>query len=142
MHVGGGTSIPVRTENLNDHKMHTEYCYISEEAANIINKAKAEGRRIIAVGTTSVRVLESAQVNGQIKPGAFETDIFIKPGFKFQMVDMLITNFHLPKTTLFMLVCAFAGTQKMFDAYEYAINAKMRFFSYGDAMLLYNDSII
>lgn len=136
LHIGSGTFLPIRTENLNDHKMHSEHFHISEESANVINKAKTEGRRIIAVGTTSLRALESACIDGIIKAGNFETDLFVKPGFKFQVVDTLITNFHLPKSTLFVLVCAFAGKDKIFDAYNYAINEKMRFFSYGDAMLV------
>lgn len=137
LHVGAGTFLPVKTDDIDQHKMHSEYYHITEEAAHIINEAKSANRRIIAVGTTSLRVLESAEVNGQVTAGNFETAIFIRPGFKFQMVDMLITNFHLPKTTLYMLVCAFAGYQQMRDIYQYAIENKMRFFSYGDASLLY-----
>jgi S-adenosylmethionine:tRNA ribosyltransferase-isomerase len=137
LHVGAGTFLPVKTADINQHKMHSEYCHIDKIAADIINKAKSANRRIIAVGTTSLRVLESAYIAGQVTAGDFETAIFIRPGFKFQMVDMLITNFHLPKTTLYMLVCAFAGQQQMHNIYQYAIEQKMRFFSYGDASLLY-----
>lgn len=137
LHVGAGTFLPVRTEDIDQHKMHSEYYYIDDNTASIINNAKVAGRRIIAIGTTSLRVLESAAIDGKIKAGGFETSIFIRPGFKFQIVDMLITNFHLPKTTLFMLVCAFGGYKKITDIYRYAIEHKMRFFSYGDATLLY-----
>jgi len=137
LHVGAGTFMPVKTENINEHKMHTEYCSITPETAKIINKAKQEKRRIIVVGTTSLRTLESSYVNGNIRSGEFETDIFITPGFKFQIVDVLLTNFHFPKSTLFMLVCAFAGYKEMHELYKYAIKEKMRFFSYGDATLLY-----
>lgn len=137
LHVGAGTFMPVKTENINEHKMHTEYCSITPEAAAIINKAKQEKRRIIAVGTTSLRTLESSCINGNIQSGEFETNIFITPGFKFQIVDMLLTNFHFPKSTLFMLVCAFAGFKEMHELYKYAIKEQMRFFSYGDATLLY-----
>lgn len=136
LHVGAGTFMPVKSENIDEHKMHTEYCSITSETAEIINKARQEGRRIIAVGTTSLRTLESSCINNKLVAGAFETDIFIRPGFKFQMVDILLTNFHFPKSTLFMLVCAFAGFEEMHKLYKYAIKEKMRFFSYGDATLL------
>ncbi|HJD58186.1 MAG TPA: tRNA preQ1(34) S-adenosylmethionine ribosyltransferase-isomerase QueA [Rickettsia endosymbiont of Ceroptres masudai] len=137
LHVGAGTFLPVKTENIHEHKMHTEYCSITPETAEIINKAKQERRRIIVVGTTTLRTLESACNNGVVKSGSFETDIFITPGFKFQTADMLLTNFHFPKSTLFMLICAFAGFKEMHELYKYAIKEKMRFFSYGDATLLY-----
>jgi len=137
LHVGAGTFLPVKTENIRDHKMHSEYSYISPLVAEIINKAKSEGRRIISVGTTALRSLESFSRNGKLYHGAKETDIFITPGYKFQIVDSLITNFHLPKSTLFMLVCAFSGMEEMKNLYKYAIDNKMRFFSYGDAMLLH-----
>ncbi|MGX6960980.1 MAG: tRNA preQ1(34) S-adenosylmethionine ribosyltransferase-isomerase QueA [Rickettsia endosymbiont of Pentastiridius leporinus] len=137
LHVGAGTFLPVKTENINEHKMHTEYCSITPEAAQAINKAKQERRRIISVGTTSLRTLESSCGDGKIKAGEFETDIFITPGFKFQIVDVLLTNFHFPKSTLFMLVCAFAGFKEMHKLYEYSIKERMHFFSYGDATLLY-----
>ena len=136
LHVSAGTFLPVKTENIHEHKMHTEYCSITPETAEIINKAKQEGRRIIAVGTTTLRTLESSCDNGTVKAGNFETDIFITPGFKFQTADMLFTNFHFPKSTLFMLICAFAGFKEMHELYKYAIKEAMRFFSYGDATLL------
>ena len=137
LHVGAGTFLPVKTEYIEDHKMHSEFYTISKDAAKVINLAKLEDRRVIAVGTTTLRTLESnALLSGNIKSGEFETDIFIKPGFDFKIVDTLLTNFHLPKTTLFILVCTFAGYNTVLDAYHYAISKKMRFFSYGDAMLL------
>ncbi|ADE29723.1 tRNA preQ1(34) S-adenosylmethionine ribosyltransferase-isomerase QueA [Rickettsia prowazekii] len=137
LHVGAGTFLPVKTENIHEHKMHTEYCSITTETAEIINKTKQEGRSIIAVGTTTLRTIESACNNGIVRAGNFETDIFITPGFNFQVVDMLLTNFHFPKSTLFILICAFAGFKEMHALYKYAIKEKMRFFSYGDATLLY-----
>ncbi len=137
LHVGAGTFLPVKTENIHEHKMHTEYCSITPETAKIINKVKQRGGRIIAVGTTTLRTLESSCSNGIVKAGDFETDIFITPGFKFQTADMLLTNFHFPKSTLFMLICAFAGFKEMHELYKYAIKEKMCFFSYGDATLLY-----
>ncbi|AAU03686.1 tRNA preQ1(34) S-adenosylmethionine ribosyltransferase-isomerase QueA [Rickettsia typhi] len=137
LHVGAGTFLPVKTENIHKHKMHTEYCSITAETAEIINKTKQKGRDIIAVGTTTLRTLESSCNNGIVKAGNFETDIFITPGFNFQIVDMLLTNFHFPKSTLFILICAFAGFKEMHALYKYAIKEKMRFFSYGDATLLY-----
>jgi S-adenosylmethionine:tRNA ribosyltransferase-isomerase len=136
LHVGGGTFLPVKTENIADHKMHSEWCEISKETADKINEAKKEGRRVIVVGTTAMRTLESCSKDGLILPGSKETSIFITPGYKFQIADMLITNFHLPKSTLFMLVCAFAGYEEMKNIYKYAIDNKMRFFSYGDAMII------
>lgn len=137
LHVGSGTFLPVKTENIDDHKMHSEFCVITKQAAKTVNLAKQERRRVIAVGTTALRALESAAIDGRLEDGEFETSIFIKPGFHFQIADLLLTNFHLPKSTLFILVCAFAGYVRMHDAYKYAIEQKMRFFSYGDAMLLY-----
>lgn len=142
LHVGAGTFLPVKTEDINEHKMHSEYYNIDQQTANIINDAKKTGRRIIAVGTTSVRALESSAKNQMVVAGEFETTIFIKPSFKFQIIDLLITNFHLPRSTLFILVCAFAGHWNMLNAYKYAINQRMRFFSYGDAMLLYPSNSI
>ena len=137
LHVGAGTFLPVKTENIRDHKMHSEYSHISPLVAETINKAKSENRRIISVGTTALRSLESFSRSGKLYHGAKETDIFITPGYKFQIVDSLITNFHLPKSTLFMLVCAFSGMKEMKNLYKYAIDNKMRFFSYGDAMFLH-----
>jgi S-adenosylmethionine:tRNA ribosyltransferase-isomerase len=136
LHVGAGTFLPVKTENISEHKMHFEYCQINQETANLINQAKNENRRIIVVGTTALRTIESLAKNGKVIAAGMETNIFITPGYRFQIADLLLTNFHLPKSTLFMLVCAFAGMNRMKNAYKYAIDNKMRFFSYGDAMLL------
>ena len=136
LHVGAGTFLPVKTENIHEHKMHSEWCEISPEAAETINVAKKVGRRVIVVGTTAMRTLESCSKENIVYPGFMETDIFITPGYKFQIADTLITNFHLPKSTLFMLICAFAGHAEMQTLYKYAIDNKMRFFSYGDAMMI------
>ncbi len=137
LHVGAGTYMAVKSENLDEHKMHSEYAEISEEAAGKINQAKKEGRRVISVGTTSARALEtSARDDGLVKAGAFETDIFIKPGFNFKIIDGLITNFHIPKSTLLMLVSSFIGHKNIMNAYAHAIANEYRFYSYGDAMLL------
>ncbi len=140
LHVGAGTWMPVKTENLNEHKMHSEWCCITPEQADIINNAK----RIIAVGTTSMRTLESASklakengFDGRVMPICQTTNIFITPGYKFGAVDVLLTNFHLPKSTLFMLVSAFAGLTEMKAAYKHAVAEKYRFFSYGDCCLLF-----
>lgn len=138
LHVGAGTFLPVKVDNITDHKMHSENYMLSQETADKINLAKQEGRRIIAVGTTSLRVLESAaDENNILYPFSGETSIFITPGYRFKMVDMLFTNFHLPCSTLLMLVCAFAGREKIFQAYQHAIASGYRFYSYGDACLLY-----
>ena len=137
LHVGAGTFLPVKTDDTDNHKMHAEYGIISKETTDIINLAKKEGRRVIAVGTTSVRLLESsADENGVLHPFAGSTDIFITPGYKFKIIDMIITNFHLPKSTLFMLICAIAGTDRMKKAYKHAIDNKYRFYSYGDSSIL------
>jgi len=136
LHVGAGTFLPIKVDDVSEHKMHAEYGEIDMATAQTINRAKADGRRIIAVGTTSLRLLESAAKSGHLLPFAATTDIFITPGFKFQIADMLMTNFHLPKSTLFMLVCAFAGRERMKAAYDHAIADGYRFFSYGDASLL------
>ena len=136
LHVGAGTFQPVKVEDIESHKMHSEYYEISTETIDKIEQAKALGGRIIAVGTTAVRALESASVNGSLKHQNGDTDIFIYPGFKFQIVDAMITNFHLPKSSLLMLVSAFIGFEEMFETYSHAIKEKYRFFSYGDAMLL------
>lgn len=136
LHVGLGTFRPVKTEDITQHKMHSEYYEVTPEAADIINKAKEEGRRIVAVGTTSVRVLESATVNGKLVPGCGDTSIFIYPPYKFKSVDALITNFHLPESTLIMLVSAFAGREKTLELYKEAVRLKYRFFSFGDAMFI------
>ena len=137
LHVGPGTFRPVTVDNVHDHRMDAEWFEISEETATCLNAAKAEGRRIIAVGTTSVRTLESAvREAGAIQPGHGETRLFITPGFQFQMVDALLTNFHLPRTTLLMLVSAFAGLDHVRAAYEEAVKTRYRLYSYGDAMLI------
>ena len=138
LHVGAGTFLPMKTENTADHVMHSEWREIGAEAAQSLNAAKASGRRIIAVGTTALRALESAiGPDGQLKAEAGETDIFITPGYKFGMIDGLMTNFHLPKSTLFMLVSAVAGLDVMRKAYRHAIENKYRFYSYGDSSLLW-----
>jgi len=137
LHVGAGTFLPVKTEDTKDHKMHAEFGIISRESSDRINQAKQEGRRIVAVGTTSVRLLESAAgENGILHPFCGETNIFITPGYKFKIIDYIITNFHLPKSTLFMLICAIAGTDLMKNAYTHAIKEKYRFYSYGDSSIL------
>ena len=136
LHVGLGTFRPVQADDILEHKMHSEYYRITPEAAAAINKALDEGRRIIAVGTTSTRTLESAAQNGRVVPGEGETSIFIYPGYQFQILSGLITNFHLPKSTLVMLVSALAGREHILHAYAEAIKERYRFFSFGDAMLI------
>ena len=137
LHVGLGTFRPVKCENVEDHKMHSEMYSVSPETAEIINKTKQDGGRVIAVGTTSCRTLESATGDdGIIKSGSNSTDIFIYPGYKFKMIDALITNFHLPKSTLIMLVSTFAGYENTMNAYKTAVEEKYRFFSFGDAMFI------
>ncbi len=137
LHVGYGTFLPVRVSDIRDHKMHSEIFDISKETADIINCAKSAGNRIVAVGTTCVRTLEYASDNcGVVSPGRGECDMFIYPGYTFKVVDALITNFHLPCSTLLMLVSAFAGRRKILKAYQEAINNNYRFYSYGDAMLI------
>ena len=136
LHVGLGTFRPVKVENAEEHKMHVEYCEISEENAEKINRAKEEGRRVIAVGTTSVRTLESfASADGKVKAGSMNTDIFIYPPYVFKCVDAMITNFHLPESTLVMLVGAFVGKDKILELYNLAVKERYRFFSFGDACL-------
>ncbi len=137
LHVGLGTFRPVKEDIITDHKMHGEHYEVTEQAAASINKAKAEGRRIVAVGTTSVRTLESATGDdGIIKAGSGETHIFIYPPYKFKCVDALITNFHLPESTLVMLVAALVGREKILELYKTAVDEKYRFFSFGDAMMI------
>jgi S-adenosylmethionine:tRNA ribosyltransferase-isomerase len=136
LHVGAGTFQPVRVDSLADHKMHSEWFQVPEETVAAIERCKAAGGRVTAVGTTTLRALESAAVGGQLRAGARETDIFITPGFQFRVVDRLITNFHLPKSTLMMLVSALAGYEPIMALYQHAIEQRYRFFSYGDAMLL------
>jgi S-adenosylmethionine:tRNA ribosyltransferase-isomerase len=137
LHVGGGTFLPVKSETVEEHVMHSEWYSLSEEAARTINEARAAGGRVVAVGTTSLRVLESvADSDGMLRAASGETSIFITPGYQFRITDRLLTNFHLPKSTLFMLVCAFSGLERMKAAYEYAMESGYRFYSYGDACLL------
>ena len=137
LHVGLGTFRPVQVENIEEHKMHTEYYEMSKETADILNKTKKEGKKIIAVGTTSVRTLETIMNKyHQFQECYGTTDIFIYPGYKFQAIDRLITNFHLPKSTLIMLVSALAGRENVLNAYQEAIKEKYRFFSFGDSMLI------
>lgn len=136
LHVGLGTFRPVEEENIEDHEMHSEFYSITPEAAAKINQAKAEGRRIIAVGTTSIRTLESAGTTGTLKAGSGWTNIFIYPGFTFHIVDALVTNFHLPESTLLMLISALSSREKILKAYETAVAEKYRFFSFGDAMFI------
>ena len=136
LHVGAGTFQPVRVEQLAEHKMHSEWFEVSAETVAAIAETQARGGRVVAVGTTTLRALESAAAGGSLQAGARETDIFITPGFAFQVVDVLITNFHLPKSTLMMLVSAFAGYEQVMALYRHAIAERYRFFSYGDAMLL------
>ena len=138
LHVGLGTFRPVKEENILDHHMHSEYYEVSKEAADIINAARAQGGRIICVGTTSVRTLESSSAeDGTVLAGSGDTEIFIYPGYKFKACDCLITNFHLPESTLLMLVSAFSSREIILNAYEEAIKERYRFFSFGDAMFLY-----
>ena len=138
LHVGAGTFLPVKADDIADHRMHAEWGTISVETANTLNAAHKAGGRIIAVGTTSLRLLESAAgEDGTIRPFADETSIFITPGYRFRAVDILMTNFHLPRSTLFMLVSAFSGLETMKQAYAHAIRSGYRFYSYGDASLLF-----
>ena len=137
LHVGLGTFRPVKVDNVLEHHMHSEFYQVSEEAAKAINKAKAEGRRVICVGTTSCRTVESAaKEKGVVQAGCDNTEIFIYPGYEFKILDALITNFHLPESTLVMLVSALAGKEHVLNAYEEAIREKYRFFSFGDAMFI------
>ncbi len=137
LHVGPGTFLPVRVDQTEGHKMHAEYGVISAEVAEALNAVKAKGGRIVAVGTTSLRLLESAAgEDGTLKPFLGETDIFITPGYRFRFIDQLLTNFHLPRSTLFMLVAAFSGLETMKRAYAHAVEEHYRFYSYGDACLL------
>jgi len=138
LHVGAGTFLPVKAEDTADHRMHAEYGTIDAATAARLNAARANGGRIVAIGTTSLRLLESAaDKSGEIRPFAAETTLFITPGYRFRAIDVLLTNFHLPRSTLFMLVSAFAGLERMKAAYAHAIAARYRFFSYGDACLLF-----
>ncbi len=137
LHVGAGTFLPVTADDTEDHQMHAEWGRIEADTAEAINAARAAGGRVVAVGTTSLRLLESAaDENGLVQPWSGETDIFITPGYRFRCIDMLLTNFHLPKSTLFMLVCAFAGMERMREAYRHATETGYRFYSYGDCCLI------
>ncbi|MBI1773127.1 MAG: tRNA preQ1(34) S-adenosylmethionine ribosyltransferase-isomerase QueA [Burkholderiales bacterium] len=140
LHVGAGTFQPVRTENLADHQMHSEWYTVPDETVAAVQATKAAGGKVVAVGTTSMRALESASQMGALQAGSDDTRLFITPGYVFKTVDRLITNFHLPKSTLMMLVSAFAGYDRVRAAYAHAIAQQYRFFSYGDAMLLTNSS--
>jgi S-adenosylmethionine:tRNA ribosyltransferase-isomerase len=141
LHVGAGTFQPVRVDKLADHRMHSERYTIPQATANAIREAHSRGGRVVAVGTTSLRALEAAAQSGKLGAGSNETDIFITPGYRFRVIDALITNFHLPRSTLLMLVSAFAGLDAIRAAYAHAIQARYRFFSYGDAMLLEKSSL-
>ena len=135
LHIGSGTYQPIRENDLSHHHMHQEYFQVSQDLCTAIEECRRNKKRIVAVGTTTVRALEALAING-LRPAKTSTDIFISPGFNFQIVDAMITNFHLPRTTLFILVCAFGGYQTMHNAYHYAIENTYRFFSYGDSMLI------
>jgi S-adenosylmethionine:tRNA ribosyltransferase-isomerase len=137
LHVGLGTFMPIRVEELADHVMHREWYRIPESTVRAIADTRKRGGRVIALGTTALRALEHAAASGELEHGEREADIFILPGYRFRVVDALITNFHLPKSTLFMLVCAFAGKERMLEAYREAVNRRFRFFSYGDAMFIH-----
>jgi S-adenosylmethionine:tRNA ribosyltransferase-isomerase len=136
LHVGAGTFQPVRVDDLAEHRMHSEWFEVSDDAIAAIDAARARGGRVVAAGTTTLRALESAALGGSLQAGARETDLFIRPGFPFRVVDVLVTNFHLPRSTLLMLVSAFAGYEHVRALYRHAVEARYRFFSYGDAMLL------
>jgi S-adenosylmethionine:tRNA ribosyltransferase-isomerase len=136
LHVGAGTFQPVRVDDLSAHRMHRERIVVGADACRQIEATRAAGGRVVAVGTTVVRALETAAQGGAIQPFDGETDIFITPGFEFRAVDALLTNFHLPESTLLMLVCAFAGRERVLAAYAHAVRARYRFFSYGDAMFV------
>ncbi len=139
LHVNGGTFIPVRSENINNHKMHYEFGEINKESADTINIAKRNGNKCIAVGTTVLRLLETSKnLNGIVKPFKGETNIFIKPGWKINTVDGIITNFHTPKSTLFILICSILGIKKAKELYAFAVKEQIRFYSYGDACLIWN----
>jgi S-adenosylmethionine:tRNA ribosyltransferase-isomerase len=136
LHVGAGTFQPVRVDQIHEHRMHSECYEVPQDTVDAINDARQYRGRVIAVGTTSLRALESAAAAGELVAGENETNIFIVPGYRFRVVDVLLTNFHLPKSTLLMLVCAFGGIEEMLAAYRHAVEKKYRFFSYGDAMLI------
>ena len=137
LHVGAGTFQPVREDDLDQHRMHSEYLEVSKETCAAVAETRAAGKRVVGVGTTVVRALESAAAGGELRPFAGDTEIFIKPGYRFRVIDALVTNFHLPESTLIMLVSAFAGYDHVMNAYRHAVAERYRFFSYGDAMFLY-----
>jgi S-adenosylmethionine:tRNA ribosyltransferase-isomerase len=138
LHVGAGTFLPVKAEDTSQHRMHSEWGEITAETAAALNAARRAGGRVVAVGSTALRLLETAAAeDGSIRPFVGETDIFITPGYRFKAVDLLLTNFHLPRSTLFMLVAAFSGLDTMWAAYAHAIRSGYRFYSYGDACLLH-----
>lgn len=137
LHVGAGTFQPVRVDNIEDHRMHAEYIEVDESVCAAVEATRARGGRVVAVGTTSVRSLESASATGRLQPFAGDSNIFIYPGYRFRSVDAMVTNFHLPESTLIMLVSAFAGREHILDAYRQAVEQRYRFFSYGDAMLIF-----
>lgn len=136
LHVGSGTFAPVRVDDIREHRMHREWLQVDAEVCRAVAHTRARGGRVIAVGTTSVRSLETAAASGELQPFSGETDIFIYPGYEFRVVDALLTNFHLPESTLLMLVCALAGRDRVLQAYAHAVEERYRFFSYGDAMLV------
>lgn len=136
LHVGSGTFLPLRADEVEGQRLHAERIAVSAQAAESVNRAKDEGRRVVAVGTTAVRALEACAREGRVTAAEGETDIFIYPGFRFRVVDALLTNFHLPESTLLMLVCAFAGTERVLAAYRHAVRERYRFYSYGDAMFV------
>ena len=140
LHVGAGTFQPMRVDDIRDHRMHSEWLNVGAELVQQVRRTRAAGGRVIAVGTTVLRALESALVDGELQPFAGETNIFIFPGYRIRSIDALLTNFHLPESTLLMLVSAFAGKQRVFAAYEHAVRERYRFFSYGDAMLLFPEA--
>ena len=134
LHVGAGTFQPVREDDIRDHKMHSERAVVAQDVCDAVARTRAAGKRVVAVGTTAVRSLESAAAGGSLEPMDRDTDIFIYPGYKFRVVDAMVTNFHLPESTLLMLLCAFAGQERVMNAYRHAVEQQYRFFSYGDAM--------
>jgi S-adenosylmethionine:tRNA ribosyltransferase-isomerase len=142
LHVGAGTFQPVRAEHLHEHTMHSEWLNVGAELCAQIQRTRAAGGRVIGVGTTVVRALEAAMRDGEVRPFAGETQIFIFPGYRIRSVDALITNFHLPESTLLMLICAFAGRERVLAAYRHAVEQRYRFFSYGDAMLLFPEPAV
>ena len=136
LHVGAGTFAPIRDADVFRHRLHSERYHVSQEVCDAVGQARAQRKRVIAIGTTTVRVLETAALKGTLQPYKGETDLFIKPGFNFRVIDALITNFHLPQSTLLMLVCAFGGMSRVMTAYRHAVSQQFRFYSYGDAMMI------